>query len=887
MSAKGTAPEADLLRVPVPRSRSAKLAQLFVEWTSQHPLKVIVAFVILTALSGLYVVRHFSINTDVNALISADLPWRQRELAYEFAFPQSTQGILAVVDAPTPELAGAAATALADQLSKSDGLFRSVEELGGGRFFGSNGLLFLDMRQLTGILTQLEGASPSLAILAADPSLRGLIQAFSLSLGAAQMGMFESMPQTLNQLADTVESVLAGRPTNFSWKEFLQDEPAKPGDRRRLIAIWPKLDFSSLEPGRQATAAIREAGERAKLKSDFRARLRLTGPVPIVDQEFSTLQQGALLNGIVTTALVLLILWLALRSFKIVLAVSLTLGAGLAITAAVGLLVVGAFNPISLAFAVLCVGLGADFAIQFSVRYRAERQACGELRKAVALTSLSVGLPLTLAAASAAAGFMSFLPTDYIGMAELGLIAGLGMAIAYLTSMLLLPALLQTFDPPPEPHPLGYSAMAPVDRFLGRHRMAVVVATILVVAAGLPLLPHLRFDFNPLDLRSPNEEAMSTFKELSQDPLMNANLMEVLTASPDAAADVAKRLSALPQVGQARTIDTFVPEGQAGKIAAVKSTADRLDGVLNPVQRPAPPTDADNIEALKSGTQNLLLLADAVPGPGGDAAKRLAADLDKLAAGPPTLRASMQTTLIKPLATDLEALRHALRPEGVTRARLPEATRRSWVNPDGRARVELVPKAGQESSAAEFARAVMQAEPTATGPAIGQLEWGATIIHAFVLAGICAFVSIAVLLWIALRKVSDVALTLVPLLVAAVFTLEVCALLDFPLNYANIIALPVLLGVGVAFKIYYVMAWRSGQSDFLQSPLTRAVLFSALMTATAFGSLSFSSHPGTASMGKLLALSLACTLASAALFQPALMGKPRGPDESVRPRPAL
>lgn len=113
----------------------------------------------------------------------------------------------------------------------------------------------------------------------------------------------------------------------------------------------------------------------------------------------------------------------------------------------------------------------------------------------------------------------------------------------------------------------------------------------------------------------------------------------------------------------------------------------------------------------------------------------------------------------------------------------------------------------------------------------------------------------------------------------ALITLELCALLNFPLNYANIIALPVLLGVGVAFKIYYVMAWRSGQSDFLQSPLTRAVLFSALMTATAFGSLSISSHPGTASMGKLLALSLACTLASAALFQPALMGEPRRPDE--------
>jgi hopanoid biosynthesis associated RND transporter like protein HpnN len=420
--------------------------------------------------------------------------------------------------------------------------------------------------------------------------------------------------------------------------------------------------------------------------------------------------------------------------------------------------------------------------------------------------------------------------------------------------------------------------MAPVDRFLGRHRIAVVVATSLVVIAGLPLLPRLQFDFNPLDLRNPHEEAMATYSELSQDPLMNANVMEVLAASPDAAAAAAKKLTMLPEVGQARTIDTFVPEGQPAKIAAIKNAAEKLDPVLNPSQRPAPPTDADNIAALKSGAENLLLVADAVAGPGGDAAKRLSADLDKLAAAPPPVRATMQKVLTQPLVMDLEALRNALQPQPVSRATLPEAIRRSWVSPDGRARVELVPKTGV--STREFAQAVMKAEPTATGPAIGQLEWGATIIHAFVVAGACALVSIAVLLWIALRRASDVLLTLVPLLVAALVTLELCALLNFPLNYANIIALPVLLGVGVAFKIYYVMAWRSGQSDFLQSPLTRAVLFSALMTAVAFGSLSFSSHPGTASMGKLLALSLACTLASAALFQPALMGKPRRSDEN-------
>jgi len=102
-----------------------------------------------------------------------------------------------------------------------------------------------------------------------------------------------------------------------------------------------------------------------------------------------------------------------------------------------------------------------------------------------------------------------------------------------------------------------------------------------------------------------------------------------------------------------------------------------------------------------------------------------------------------------------------------------------------------------------------------------------------------------------------------------------------PLNFANIIALPLLLGVGVAFKIYYIMAWRGGATNLLQSSLTRAVIWSALTTATAFGSLWLSSHPGTSSMGKLLALSLVTTMCAAVLFQPALMGKPRTAAENA------
>ena len=149
---------------------------------------------------------------------------------------------------------------------------------------------------------------------------------------------------------------------------------------------------------------------------------------------------------------------------------------------------------------------------------------------------------------------------------------------------------------------------------------------------------------------------------------------------------------------------------------------------------------------------------------------------------------------------------------------------------------------------------MLAVEPDATGGPISILESGHTIVRAFFEAGAWALISIAILLWIVLRRFGDVLLTLVPLLLAGVVTLELCVVFGMPLNFANIIALPLLLGIGVAFKIYYIMAWRAGQTDLLQSSLTRAVFFSALTTATAFGSLWLSSHPGTSSMGKLLAL---------------------------------
>jgi hopanoid biosynthesis associated RND transporter like protein HpnN len=854
-----------------------------VRFCTRFPWPIIVLAVFCTLGSAFYTVRHFAINTDINKLISPDLDWRKREEGFERAFPGHFGSTLVVVDAPTAEYASRATAELAARLTSQPQYFHSAENMSGSAFFARNGLLFRPTAEIERLTNGLGKAGPLVGTLIGDPSLRGLTRALSLGLIGVQNKMItlDTLARPLSMAAATIEDALAGRPAAFSWMELLSGKAPTPDDLRRFIIVHPVLDFSALEPGKASSEIIRKAAAGLDLASRYQARMRLTGSVPMADEEFASVQQGALVNVIGTIIIVLTILWLALKSARIIFAVFVNLFAGLAITAALGLMMVGALNMISVAFAVLFVGLGVDFAIQFAVRYRAERHDLPELRPALARAAEKVGVPLTLAAAAVAAGFLSFLPTDYRGLSELGQIAGVGMLIAYFTSITLLPALITVLNPKGEPEPVGYRALAPVDRFLARHRVGVIGGTIAVAVIGLPLLHYLHFDFDPIHLRDPKTESISTLLDIGTHPAAGFNTVSVVTPSLDKAGEAAEDLRKMPQVKQATTLMSFVPQDQDKKLALIHTLDQKLGPMLHPASS-KPPTDAENVAALSGIAGRLDGFAEkAGKGPGAEAARRLAADARKLAQADKTVRDKAQTAFIVPLNTAVEQLRGLMQAERVTEDNLPPALKRQWVAEDGRARVAVSPSGNTNDTEVlrSFASTVLAAYPYAVGGPISILESGDTVVKAFMQAGFYALLSIAILLWIVLRRFGDVLLTLVPLLLAGVVTLELCVIVGMPLNFANIIALPLLLGVGVAFKIYYIMAWRSGHTDLLQSSLTRAVIWSALTTATAFGSLWLSQHPGTSSMGELLALSLVCTLGAAVLFQPALMGKPRGPKE--------
>jgi len=846
---------------------------------------VVVSAAMLGIAAAWYSVSHFAMSTDTAELLSPKLAWRIRESTFNALFRPRPQ-IVIVVDGTTPEQAETAATLLAARLRTEPDMFHAVRRPDAGPFWSHNGLLYAATSDIQTTIAGLIKAEPLLGTMAADPSLRGLMTALSTALQgvSSKTASLQDLHKPFRALTTALEDQRTGRPAFFSWRGLVRDGKPDPRELRHIVLVDPHLQFDQLEAGKAATDAIRAAAAALQLDPAHGVRVRLTGPVRLQDEELSTLAERALLIAGCALGAIILMLWMAVRSARLIAAILLTTLLGLIMAVTVGLIVFSRFNVISVAVIPLFVGLGIDFGIQFSVRYRAERTGDTEVRTALVASGRAMGRSLCLAATAIAAGFFAFTPTDYYGVSQLGAVAGLGMFIALALSLTLLPALIQLTRPPGVNERITYPRLARIDAFVLGHRWLVVGSGCAAALASLAVLPLLHFDFNPMHMRSARVESVGTLLDLTRDPDQAFYTLEVVNPSLAAADDLAARFRRLPEVLQARTLSSFIPAHQPAKIAIIADAANLLDLALNPIAVAPPPSDAQIVASLDQTAADLDKSAAGATTSAAVDARGLAGELHALATAPPAARSAAADLLLPGLTLMLSEIRDSLHPQRVTLATLPPDLVRDWVAPDGRARLSIVPRGDPNDNAvlSRFVDAGLALAPNATGAALGFRAAGQAMVGAFIEAGILSFIAITALLFVALRRLRDVAITMAPIILTGLLTMGSCVLLGQPLNFANIIALPLLFGIGVAFHIYFVMSWRAGGEHLLTSSLARAVFFSALATATGFGSLWASSHPGTASMGKLLMISLVWTLVSALLFQPALMGQPPAPTSKDR-----
>lgn len=828
--------------------------------SARRPLLVVVLSLALAILSGFVSVTHLRINTDNFDMISAEKPFRRASIAFREAFPWYGDQLAVVIDAPTPEQAERAAATVVQFMRARPDRFAFVDQTGGEMFLRRSGLLFLDLDTLQDFLDRLAAAQGLLAVLAERPDLAGLLDMLTLALEQADPDDVQTRQLTalVATLADMAEGE-PGAPAMLSWLRQLSVQGQRGLDGRRVVTARPVQDFGSLSPARAAIADLR--GLAPTLGEGV--RLRLTGDAALDTEELESVKLGGSTAGALSGAGILLLLVVGLQRVRAVLATLAVLVAGLVISLGFATVAVGQLNLLSVAFAVLFIGLAVDFSIHYTLRVR----ELGGGREAIGDAGGSVGPSLALGALAAAIGFLSFLPTDYRGLAELGIIAGGSMVVAVLLNLTLLPALLAIGArqvPPPA------SGRDPGNLWFAHNARTIVVGGVALGIAGLVLTPHVRFDFNPLNLKDARTESVATFLDLASGPDAGAYSMDALAADGVAATGLALALRELPEVGRVVHLGSFVPAEQEEKLAAIQAATLFLFPVLT--AQALPPASA---EQQRAAVLEFAAVAEAQASARGElglAALRLARILREMSPAATDAFGARVTGLLPDWLADIRLAFDAV---PVDAASIPDAIRQRWVTADGRYRLQIFPAEPIVDNAAmqAFASAVHAVVPAATGAPAVVTAAGQTVLDSFRIATVVAALAVVLLIAALLRSAGDLVLTMLPLALSALITLGAAAILGEALNFANVIVLPLLFGLGVASSIHLVVRRRqvADAAELMRSSTPRAVLFSVLTTLASFGGLAASPHLGMASMGRLLTIAIIATLFATLLFLPALI----------------
>jgi hopanoid biosynthesis associated RND transporter like protein HpnN len=853
-----------------------------VNFCARRALYVICIAILLTTGIVNYTAKNFKINSDTSDMLSPELDFRQEYSSYKKAMPAFGDSLVIVVEAPNPDQAEDAARELAERLRSTAGIKGPVKYLAADPFFAKNGLLYLKSAELEELANRLADAQPLLASLSADPSLRGLFDVLSLALKEAERGgkATARIGVVLDKLAAVAEARAKGQSDELSWQRLISGKPVDRSVTREFIRVGIELDFSSLGPAQKSMNIVRKVAEVAGLTPEHGIRVRLTGGNAMATEELGSVSVGAKKAGWISLVLVALLLFVGLGSSRLVLATLLTLVTGLIWTAGFAIAVVGHLNLISVAFAVLFIGLGVDFGIHFGLRFREEIVAGRPQALALENATKDLGGALTLCATAAAIGFFSFIPTNYVGLAELGLISGVGMFVALIANFTLLPALLSLMPFKVKLRPSLIQIVMP-DFVIKKFGSSLAMGALVLGFVCVFFVPLAQFDFNPLHLKDPTTESVQTAMDLMADPKISSETISILVKEKETAAKLAKELSTLPDVSRVVWLKNFIPDNQQEKATTIQNIAFTMLSVFDPSNQKEPPGKSDLVEATTQFRHKLIATANDQKADGALArsAGRLAVALAPFIqkeSGNGTSITDLQNALLDRLDGRLARLKQSLDPTPFVASEIPIALRGRYVASDGRFRVEVYPKENINNNEAmkRFTIAVRKQTPGVTGSPVVLVESGRIVLEAIAQASLTALVSICILLIIVLRNLWDTVLVLLPLVLAAVWTVAASVIFNIPFNYANVIVVPLLLGLGVASGIHLVMRSRLGltESELLRTTTPRAVVFSALTTIGSFGSLAVSSHRGTASMGELLMVAIGFTLLSTLVILPALMG---------------
>jgi uncharacterized protein len=850
-------------------------------WSCNHAWMVLLAFIALAIAGATLAANKLTVDTDPGLMISSDLEFRKKFNAFNETFPAVDANFVFIVDGEDPEVARDAAYRLAQRMRQQPDLFSHVMAPGTGEFFDKYGVLYASPEQVKELVDGIVQSAPMLNGLASQPNLAGLSGVLNEVTAYTQAGRApEGFDGFLNSLAATVEAETAGTPKPMDWLAIADDEPGVTGNRW-FVLTKPVLDFTQLEAAAGPMTAARALITDPQVTGNGAVTIRLTGEGAMDAEEFEAVTKGAAIAGIVSFIIVSVTIFFGMPSLRLIFPAMALIVLGFLINAGFATVSIGYLNMISVAFAVLFIGLGVDYAVHVILRYAEERARGFDRTEAAVKSVTKMGPALGLCTLTTALAFLAFVPTSFVGMAQLGIIASGGMVIAFVASITLVPAVLKLVPDNQRKIERKLSAAAAHEAAPGDNRSYVrAIASIVVITLGviaLGTIPQARFDGDPVNLKDPEAPSVATFLDVARDEAGVHYTAEYVSQPGEPAREMAQKFADLQIVNDVVTIEKFLPDQQDEKLAQLA----RLEGlVASQVEADADigaPARARMLEVMSTNMATLASVEDA-PADLRSAATRMetAVEAFQQARGDDADAVQqLETNLFSGLPALLQQVNQMASLERVTVETLDESVRERYVAPDGSWRLEISPSGDMRDAGKlyEFVDAVKSVSPDTIGAAGNVAGSARAVAEAMVLATLAAFALVILIVWPALRNVRDVALVLAPLLLAASLMIGYTVVFDSPFNFANVIVLPLLLGLGVDSSIHYVMRAREGDNgtDVTGTSTPRAVMISAMTTIGSFGTLWLSAHRGMASMGELLTIAILVTLVCTLIVLPQLI----------------
>lgn len=859
---------------PEPPNIYARLAR----FSAVRPYLIIAIYVALAAAGLILAALRLDVDTDPARMIARGDDFRQDFLDFVRDFPALDNNFVVTVESDDPALARQTARSLATAMRARPDQFSAVHAPGTSQFFDDHGLLYLASDEVSRIVAEIRQALPVIQGLADDPTLRGLARLVADIRAGVEFGMAPpAISDFFRSAAATVETAIEGEPRPLDWTRLgIGEAPFE--ERQWFVIAKPELDFTALEPAEAALSVARRIVADPQFSQGGRVRVALTGEAAINAEELETVTEGAAVAGVISFVLVTLIIVLGFPAVRLVIPALIMLLLGILITAGFATLTVGYLNMISIAFAVLFIGLGVDYAIHVILRYSEEARETESVVEAIVAGAQHTGPALATCLLTTALAFLAFTPTEFIGMAQLGIIAAAGVTVAFLASLTLIPAVLSLMRRPQAGTGLLGGLHRPgAVRRLWMIRAASTGGVLLLAVLAAFAMPYVRFDGDPVKLKDPASAAVMEFQRLLAEDPEQVYAAQAVVEPGAPARELAARLSALPSVAGVRTVEDFIPSDQNAKLAQLATLKDAIPSELDTERE----IDAEGRRAALDGLkQDLVAIAavETAPAELTEAAERWQQALvrfDSPEPASPEEMGRLEAAFFANLPALLERLDRIANAVAVTLDNLDPDVKELFVAPDGRWRVEAVPAVDMrsESNLRRFASEVRSAAGNATGAPI-EIAGAADIVSSAMRIATIAALGLVVLVLIPLmRRLSNVLLVLAPLLLAGLLLLGYTVLADSPFNFANVIVLPLLVGLGVHSSIHYVMRAREevGKHEIAETSTPRAVLLSAVTTIGSFGTLWLSSHRGVSSMGELLTVSIVITLVCTLLVLPQLI----------------